>query len=133
MPFSAVTSVTNQTRDYSYAVLDVSVGLNEEPDHVTGILKLVAEEMRADMRWATIMVEPMDVLGVEKFIDTAWVLRVRVKTQPSSRWAVGRELNRRIKLKFDELAIESPFTSYRVLSSVPPSTPPASTPQESPA
>ena len=48
IPFSSVTTVTNQTRDYSYAVLDVSVGLNEEPEPMATVLREVAEEMRAD-------------------------------------------------------------------------------------
>ena len=39
IPFSAVTTVTNLTRDYSYAVVDVSVGLNEEPDRVMAVLR----------------------------------------------------------------------------------------------
>ena len=116
IPFSAVTSVTNQTRDYGYAVVDISVGLNEEPAAVTEVVRTLAAEMRAEPRWAPIILEPLDVMGVERFIDTAWVLRVRLKTQPSSRWAVARELNRRVKVRFDALAIESPMTSYRVLS-----------------
>ena len=124
VPFSAVTTVTNQTRDYGYAVLDISVGLNEEPGPVTEVVKEVAAEMRADPKWASILLEPLDVMGVDKFIDTAWVLRARIKTQPASRWSVGRELNRRIKVRFDERAIESPFTSHRVLSTNPPPPPP---------
>ena len=119
IPFSAVTSVTNQTRDYGYALVDISVGLNEEPAAVTEIVRALAAEMRSEPRWATIILEPLDVMGVERFIDTAWVLRVRLKTQPASRWTVGRELNRRVKLRFDELAIESPITSYRALSAAP--------------
>ncbi len=116
IPFSAVTTVTNQTRDYGYALLDISVGLNEEPGRVGDVLRGLAAEMRADPAWATKILDALDVMGVERFIDTAWVLRVRMKTQPASRWAVGRELNRRVKLRFDELAIESPITSYRALS-----------------
>ena len=123
IPFSAVTTVTNQTKDYGYAVLDISVGLNEEPDRIVGVLKEVAETMRKETKWQSIVIEPLDVQGVDKFVDLAWVMRARIKTQPSSRWAVGRELNRRIKMRFDELAIESPFTSHAVLSSNPP--PPA--------
>lgn len=116
IPFSAVTTVTNQTRDYGYAVLDVSIGLNEEPGPVEKILRDLAAEMQADPAWQSIVLADLDVMGVEKLTDLAWVLRVRIKTQPSSRWAVTRELNRRIKLRFDELAIESPFTSQRALA-----------------
>lgn len=116
VPFSAVTTVTNQTRDYGYALLDISVGLNEEADRIIPVVQGLAAEMRKDPKWASLVLDPLDVLGIEKFIDTAWVLRVRMKTQPASRWSVGRELNRRVKLRFDELAIESPLTSYRALS-----------------
>ncbi len=120
IPFSAVTTVTNQTRDYSYALLDVSVGLNETPERVTTVVKEAADAMRKEPRWANLILEPLDVMGVEKFVDLAWVMRVRMKTQPASRWAVGRELNRRIKEAFDALGIESPFTSHRALSDTPP-------------
>ena len=115
IPFSAVTTVTNQTRDYGYAVLDISVGLNEEPEAVTAIVRQIAADMRAEPRWAPMILDALDVMGVERFVDTAYVLRVRLKTQPASRWSVGRELNRRVKEGFDERAIESPMTSYRAL------------------
>ena len=118
IPFSAVTTVTNQTRDYSYALVDVSVGLNEDPDRIADVLRSISAEMRGEALWRSALSDDLDVMGIEKFIDLAWVLRVRIKTLPASRWAVSRELNRRIKLKFDELAIESPFTSFRVLSAV---------------
>ncbi|MDT7951207.1 MAG: mechanosensitive ion channel [Acetobacteraceae bacterium] len=116
IPFSSVTTVTNQTRDYSYAVLDVSIGLNEEPGPMEKVLKEVAAEMQADPAWQSIVLEKLDILGVDKLTDAAWIMRVRMKTQPGSRWAVSRELNRRIKMRFDASAIESPFTSHRVLS-----------------
>jgi small conductance mechanosensitive channel len=112
-------------------VLDVSVGLNEEPERIVATLKEAAEAMRNEARWQNIVLEPLDVMGVEKFVDMAWVMRVRMKTQPSSRWAVSRELNRRFKATFDALGIESPITSNRALSSIPP--PPAAQPEGSPA
>ncbi len=119
IPFSAVTTVTNQTRDYGYAVLDFSIGLNEEPDRVIAVVRDVAATMRAEPRWASSVLEALEVMGVERFVDSAYVLRVRLKTQPASRWSVGRELNGRVKVAFDTLAIESPITSYRALSQAP--------------
>ncbi|MBN9511131.1 MAG: mechanosensitive ion channel [Alphaproteobacteria bacterium] len=120
IPFSAVTTVTNMTRDFGYAVLDINVGLNEEPDHVTDVVRAVARDMRAEPRWASSIRDDLEVLGVEKFVDLAFVLRMRIQTVPGQRWAVARELNRRIKLRFDELAIESPITSFRALSATSP-------------
>ena len=124
IPFSAVTTVTNQTRDYGYAVMDLSIGLNEEPDRVTAVVRDVAATMRAEPRWASSVLDALEVMGIERFVDTAYVLRVKLKTQPASRWSVGRELNRRVKVEFDALAIESPMTSYKALSM-------ATAPQES--
>ncbi len=119
VPFSAVTTVTNMTRDFSYALIDISVGLNEEPADVIEAVRDVARSLRAEPRWASAIRDDLEVLGIEKFIDLAYVLRVRIQTLPGQRWAVARELNRRIKARFDELAIESPITSHRVLSGPP--------------
>jgi len=120
IPFSAVTTVTNQTRDYGYALLDISVGLNEEPGPVIDVVSKLAAAMRSETKWAPLILDALDVMGVDRFVDLAWVLRVRLKTQPASRWSVARELNRRVKERFDELAIESPLTSHRALSNTPP-------------
>ncbi len=116
IPFSAVTTVTNQTRDYAYAVLDVSVGLDEAPDRIGALLRGIAKGMRGEPAWRTVLSDDLDVMGVERFGDAAWVMRVRIKTLPASRWAVTRELNERIKVCFDEQGIDSPFTSRRALS-----------------
>ena len=115
VPFSAVTTVTNMSRDFGYAVVDVSVGLNEESDHIADLLREVAAEMRKEDAWRNSVLADLEVRGVEKFLANAWVMRVRLRTTPGQRWAVGRELNRRIKHRFDELKIESPMTSYRAL------------------
>ena len=86
--------------------------------------------MREEPRWESAIRDDLDVLGVEKFLDPALVLRTRAKTLPGQRWAVARELNRRIKMRFDELAIESPMTSYRALSGNPVLIPAVRKPEE---
>jgi small conductance mechanosensitive channel len=111
------------TRDFGYAVLDLSVGLNETPERIGEILHKIAEEMREDIQWRTAMTGPLEVMGVEKFLPDAWVMRARVRTTPGQRWAVGRELNQRIKARFDEQGIESPMTSWRALGKPTPGKP----------
>ncbi len=130
VPFSAVTTVTNLTRDYGYAVMDLSVGLNEEPDHIADVVREVVRTLRAESRWASAIRDDVEIMGIEKFVDLAYVMRARVMTLPGQRWAVSRELNRRIKLRFDELAVESPITSFRALSHNPVTVPAVRAPQE---
>jgi small-conductance mechanosensitive channel len=115
VPFSAVTTVTNMTRDFGYAVIDIAVGLNEEPERIGGIIREITDRMRGEPGWASAIRDDIEIMGIEKFVDFAYILRARVMTLPGQRWAVVRELHQRIKHRFDELGIESPITSTRVL------------------
>ncbi len=119
VPFSAVTTVTNMTRDYGYAVLDIGVGLSEAPERITALVRDIARGLRTEPRWASAIRDDLEVMGIERFVDLAYILRVRIMTLPGQRWAVGRELNERIKHKFDELAIDSPITSTKILGAAP--------------
>jgi small conductance mechanosensitive channel len=129
IPFSAVTTVTNSSRDYGYAVLDIGVGLSEEPDRIAGIVRDVARKLRAEPRWASAIRDDIEILGIDRFVDLAYILRVRLMTLPGQRWAVARELNERIKERFDELAVDSPITSTKVLGITPTSVRTTQSPQ----
>ncbi len=115
IPFSAVTTVTNMTRDFGFAVMDVNVAYGEDTDRVTDVLRDVAAEMREDAKWRSAIRDDLDVMGVERLADSGVIIRVRFKTEPSQRWAVGRELNRRVKKRFDELGIEIPYPHQKLV------------------
>lgn len=115
IPFSAVTSVTNQTRDFAFAVIDVNVDYREDTDQVSEALREIATEMRQDPRWRPVIRDDLDVMGVDRLGDSGVVIRVRLKTEPSQRWAVAREMNRRIKRRFDELGIEIPYPHQKLV------------------
>jgi moderate conductance mechanosensitive channel len=120
IPFSSVTTVTNQTRDFSYALVDVQVGLNEEPDRIGDVLRDIASTMRSEPRWQDAITADLEVMGVNAFGDNNWTLRVRIRTTPSQRWTVNREFNRRVKYRFDELGVQSPITAWRSQGWLPP-------------
>ena len=132
IPFSSVTTVTNMTRDYGYAVLDVEVSVNEDPDRITDAVRTVGRELRAEERWEFAIRDEIEVMGLDRFLPTTYVVRARMRTTPSQRWAVQREFNRRIKQRFDEAEIESPMTSYKALHRAPPADVPAAAPAAMP-
>ncbi len=115
VPFSSVTTVSNASRDFGYAMLPISAGYNEEPDRVVTLVREVVAEMKQDARIGPIMIGDLEVWGVDKFDLYAWVLLSRIRTLPSQGSTVQREFNRRMKYRFDELGIESPLTAPRVL------------------
>lgn len=108
-PNGAINTMSNMTYQYSYYVFDVGVAYKENVDRVMAVLRSVGDEIMKDPEYSSFILEPLEVLGVDKFADSAVVIKARVKTAPIKQWFVGREMNRRIKNRFDAEGIEIPF------------------------
>ena len=109
VPFSEIGTVKNLTKDFSYALFDIGVSYREDVDEVVKIVTAVADELRADPDYAWRILEPIEVLGLDQFADSAVIIKARIKTRPIQQWNVLREYNRRLKRRFDELGVEIPF------------------------
>lgn len=109
VPNGVIDKVKNLTKDYSYYVFDIGVAYRENVDEVMGVLQEIAEDVRRDSRFADDILEPLEMLGVDQFTDSAVIIKCRIKTEPLKQWRVGREMNRRIKNTFDAKGIEIPF------------------------
>lgn len=105
----AINTLANMTHGYSYYVFDIGVAYKEDTDRVIEVVQGIADEMMKEEEFRSIILAPLEVMGVDKFADSSVILKARFKTAPVKQWAVGREMNRRIKKKFDELGIEMPF------------------------
>jgi small conductance mechanosensitive channel len=108
-PNGAITSFANMTRDFSYYVFDISVAYKEDTDRVITVLQGIAQELSEEEPYKSVILEPLEVMGVDAFAESAILIKARIKTIPVKQWMVGREMNRRIKKKFDEAGIEIPF------------------------
>jgi small conductance mechanosensitive channel len=109
VPNGHIEVVTNMTKDYSRYVFDIGVAFRENVDEVIGVIKEVDEELRSDPDYKDDILEPIDILGLDQFAGSAVIIKARTTTVPVKQWRVGREFNRRLKMKFDERNIEIPF------------------------
>jgi small-conductance mechanosensitive channel len=109
IPNSSIDTVTNMTKGYSRYVFDVGVAYRENVDDVMEVLREIGEEMQNDPEYGKDILEPLEILGVDSFADSAVIIKARITTKPIRQWAVGREFNRRMKKVFDERGIEIPF------------------------
>ena len=116
IPNGQIDKVSNLTKTWSRAVLDVGIAYHEDVDRALSVLRAVGLEMRADANWEPLLIDDPEVLGVEKLADSGVVLRIMAKTIPLKQWEVARELRRRIKNRFDREGIEIPFPHVKVIT-----------------
>lgn len=109
VPNGAIDTVTNKSRGFAFAVMDIGVAYRESLDRVYRVIEAVAGGMRADAAFALKIIEDIEIAGVEQWADSAVVIKVRLKVSPLEQWGVRREFMRRLKLAFDSEGIEIPF------------------------
>ncbi len=109
VPNGQIATVSNMTHGWSRALFDIEVSYNEDLDRVMAVLMDLARELRDDPVYGPLILDDPEMLGVDEFRASGISIKFYIKTKPLRQWAVKRELNRRIKRRFDELGIEIPF------------------------
>ena len=109
VPFSAIDTVTNMTKDFAYHVAEVGVAYREDVDEVTELLREIGEEMQNDPTIGKDLLEPITIDGVDSLADSAVVVRARLKTVAGSQWRIKRAFNGLVKKRFDARGIEIPY------------------------
>ncbi|HQO10518.1 MAG TPA: mechanosensitive ion channel family protein [Clostridiales bacterium] len=104
-----INSLANMTKEWSAIVLEIGVAYKEDVDKVIKVMREVGEELASDSALRDQIIEPVEILGLDKFAESAIIIKARIKTVPLSQWAIGREYRKRLKYAFDENKILIPF------------------------
>ena len=102
-----ITTVSNFSTEFAFAVADVSVSYREDLDHVYSVMHATAATLREDEMFRLAIVDALEIAGVEQLADSAIVVRCRMKTLPAEQWRVRREFLKRLKIAFDREGIRS--------------------------
>ena len=109
VPNGAILTVTNRSRLFAFAVLDIGVAYKEDIERVSQVMKETATALRAEPDWADKILDDLDIAGVDQWADSAVVIKCRLKTVAQEQWAVRRAFLGRLKNAFDRAGIEIPF------------------------
>ena len=109
IPNSSITTVSNKSRDFSYAVIDLSVAYGENVEEVYAVMRKVGAEMRDATGFKDQITEDLEIAGIDNLADSAVIIRCRFKVHPLEQWDVKREYLYRIKKAFDAAGIEIPY------------------------
>ncbi len=117
LPNGATTSVINMTHGWSSASFAVRIAWEEDVDRVIAIIQELGKEIRQDPKLRLMIVDDLNMMGVDALTDNAVVILFSIKTLPLQQWNVKREFLKRLKKKFQEKKVLLPPVT-------PPSTPP---------
>ncbi|HWA15667.1 MAG TPA: mechanosensitive ion channel family protein [Gemmatimonadales bacterium] len=109
VPNGTITTVSNMTRKWSRAVVDVGIAYDTNVDQAIEIFMDEATRFAQDKEWAGLFDGTPEVVGVNDLGESQVTIRTLLKTLPGKQWAVGREFRRRIKNRLDKEGIEIPF------------------------
>jgi len=109
VPNGNILIVSNKSRGWARAIVDVRVAYGEDVDRVRGVLEELFDEIRLDETLKDWIREGPSVLGIETLSDYALVVRVVADTRPSKRWDTERALRERITGRLDAEGIRMPL------------------------
>ena len=109
VPNGQITTVTNKSRNYAFALIDVGVAYRENLDEVRAVVREVGSAMRTDAAIGPKILEDVEIQGVQDLANSAVILRCRFKTVALEQLNVRRAFLGRIKQAFDARGIEMPY------------------------
>ncbi len=100
-----IRTVSNLSRDWSQAFVDVSLAPECPIERTMQALEAAAAALRCDPAWSQTLVDGPRILGVQSFDSSSSTVRLQVRTLPTRQDEVARELRRRIQLEIQKRGI----------------------------
>ena len=100
-----IRTVSNLSRDWSQAFVDVSLAPESPIEKTLQALESAAAALRGDPAWSQTLVDGTRILGVQNFDRHSSTVRLQVRTAPTRQDEVARELRRRIQVEFQKQGI----------------------------
>ncbi len=116
VPNGLITTVTNMSRGFAYAVIEVGVDRGAVLDKVYAALRTVATQLQADPEFAASIEGSMEISGVDRLDGTAVVVRSRLRVRSLEQWRVRWEFLQRLKEEFERQGIELPPPQLGLIS-----------------
>jgi moderate conductance mechanosensitive channel len=105
VPNGQILTVTNRSRDFSYAGIEITLDYEEDSNKVMQLTQQVANQLAQDDAFKNKILAPAEVTDIGKLSDTSLVIRCRFKVVPLEQAAVKREYFKRIKKVFGQQQI----------------------------
>jgi len=115
-PYSEAQVVHNETKAFSFAVVDLMIANDADVESALQAMREVGDELAHDAAYQAKIQGNVEVLGVEGVSEHGLRLRARIRTLPREDPWVQREFYRRLKAAFDRRGVALPTASMRLIA-----------------
>jgi len=109
IPHGEIKRVSNLSKKFARVNLDIGISYNSDLDHVIKVINQTGNDLAKDPLFKDSIINPPQFLRVDKFADSAIVVKILGDTRPLKQWEITGELRKRLKIAFDKEGIEIPF------------------------
>jgi moderate conductance mechanosensitive channel len=107
IPFSEITSIINLSRDYSVIPIQLSLPFRTDIGQVSELLSAAFDDIKNDSRFSSMILEPLQIRGIEKFSTNAVLLSAVIKVRPDPSAHFAQEFNRFLKERMNQARLET--------------------------
>jgi small-conductance mechanosensitive channel len=104
----SITALSNMSREFTYYVFEATVAHGADLDRAITIVSEEGAKIAQEEPYKDLVLAPMDPVGIDRLGERGALIKARIKTIPGQQGVVGRELNRRIRLRMDAEGIKAP-------------------------
>jgi small conductance mechanosensitive channel len=106
IPNGMIRDSINRSKDWARVNFEVDIAWGSDLERACAVLEEVAATLAEDPQWQDQILEPPQLLGVERLEQSGVRLKLWIRTLPLKQWGVAREFRRRLKRAFDAAGIE---------------------------
>ncbi len=114
IPNGEIRAVGNQSMEWSRAVVDVTIGYENDSTAVMAALADEVNTLYLDPLWSALLLEPPEVQGVQAMVTEGVSIRIVAKTAPRKQWDVARELRSRVTDRMRRDGVRGPGRTVMV-------------------
>jgi small conductance mechanosensitive channel len=128
VPNGEIGVVTSSSRTFAYAVVDVTIALDQDIQPVIEVMSQTGKALRANPEFGAKILDDLDIAGIESWTASGITLRGRIKVRALEQSNVKREYLLRLKHAFDKADIQQPRSTVTMVSAAPQAKPPEGPP-----
>lgn len=113
VPNGEIRRVGNRSQGTAVVVVDMPIGFAPTAE-AAAALRLGAQRLADDPELADDLVEPPEVLGIDRVSVEGAVVRTIVKTTPDAQWSIARELRRRQAEALEQAGLATQIMAARM-------------------